>query len=123
MESSAAVTWWITFALRRLPHAAQFNRRAATVSVLGRRRREDRTARSGRADITPDKDTGIGDWKQVDIVELLHTGTKPDLDNVQGLMYEVIQGTSGGYKDMKKEDALAIAAYLKSLPPIKNKIK
>jgi len=31
-----------------------------------------------------------------------------------GLMYEVIQGTSGGYKDMKKEDALA--AYLKSLP-------
>jgi len=29
-------------------------------------------------------------------------------------MYEVIQGTSGGYKDMKKEDALA--AYLKSLP-------
>jgi len=79
----------------------------------------------GRAvpNITPDKDTGIGDWKQEDIVELLHTGTKPDLDNVQGLMDEVIQGTSGGYKDMKKEDALAIAAYLKSLPRIKNKIK
>jgi len=74
------------------------------------------------ANITPDKDTGIGDWKQEDIVELLRTGTKPDLDNVQGLMYEVIQGTSGGYKDMKKEDALAIAAYLKSLPAIKNKI-
>jgi len=74
------------------------------------------------ANITPDKDTGIGDWKQEDIVELSRTGTKPDLDNVQGLMYEVIQGTSGGYKDMKKEDALAIAAYLKSLPAIKNKI-
>jgi mono/diheme cytochrome c family protein len=73
--------------------------------------------------ITPDKDTGIGEWKQEDIVELLLTGTKPDLDNVQGLMYEVVQGTSGGYKDMKKEDALAIAAYLKSLPAIKNKIK
>jgi hypothetical protein len=38
-------------------------------------------------------------------------------------MYEVIQGTSGGYKDMKKEDALAIAAYMKSLPGIKNEIK
>ena len=73
--------------------------------------------------ITPDKDTGIGDWKQEDIVELLLTGTKPDLDNVQGLMYEVVQGTSGGYKDMKKEDALAIAAYLKSILPIKNKIR
>jgi hypothetical protein len=38
-------------------------------------------------------------------------------------MYEVIQGVSYGYKDMKKEDALAIADYLKSTPPIKNKVK
>jgi mono/diheme cytochrome c family protein len=73
--------------------------------------------------ITPDKETGIGDWKREDIAELLITGTKPDFDNVQGLMYEVIQGTSHGYKNMKREDALAIADYLKSIPPIKNKIK
>jgi mono/diheme cytochrome c family protein len=73
--------------------------------------------------ITPDKETGIGDWKREDIAELLITGTKPDFDNVQGLMYEVIQGTPHGYKDMKREDALAIADYLKSIPPIKNKIK
>jgi mono/diheme cytochrome c family protein len=72
--------------------------------------------------ITPDKETGIGEWKREDIAELLISGTKPDLDNVQGLMYEVIQGTTHGYKDMKKEDALAIADYLKSIPPIKNKI-
>ena len=73
--------------------------------------------------ITPDKETGIGDWKREDIAELLISGTKPDLDNVQGLMYEVIQGTPHGFKDMKREDALAIADYLKSIPPIKNKIK
>lgn len=73
--------------------------------------------------ITPDKETGIGDWKPEDMVELLNSGTKPDLDNVQGLMYEVIQGTPHGYKDMKKEDALAIAEYLKSVPAIKNKIR
>ncbi len=73
--------------------------------------------------ITPDKETGIGDWKREDIAELLITATKPDLDNVQGLMYEVIQGTPHGYKDMKKEDALAIADYLKSIPPVKNKVK
>jgi mono/diheme cytochrome c family protein len=72
--------------------------------------------------ITPDKETGIGDWKREDIAELLISGTKPDLDNVQGLMYEVIQGTTYGYKDMKKEDALAIADYVKSIPAIKNKI-
>ena len=38
-------------------------------------------------------------------------------------MYEVIQGVVHGYKDMTKEDALAIADYLKSIPPIKNKVK
>jgi mono/diheme cytochrome c family protein len=73
--------------------------------------------------ITPDKETGIGDWKREDIAELLISGTKPDLDNVQGLMEEVIQGTPRGYKDMTREDALAIADYLKSIPAIKNKIK
>jgi mono/diheme cytochrome c family protein len=73
--------------------------------------------------ITPDKETGIGEWRRQDIAELLLTGIKPDGDNVQGLMSEVIQGTPYGYKDMKKEDALAIADYLKSLPAIKNKVK
>jgi mono/diheme cytochrome c family protein len=73
--------------------------------------------------ITPDKGTGIGEWKREDIAELLISGTKPDLDNVQGLMAEVIQGTPYGYKDMKKENALAIADYLKSIPAIKNKIE
>ena len=73
--------------------------------------------------ITPDKETGIGEWKREDIAELLRSGTKPDLDNVQGLMHEVVEGTPYGYKDMKKEDALAIADYLKSILPIKNKIR
>jgi len=73
--------------------------------------------------ITPDKETGIGDWKREEIAELLISGTKPDLDNVQGLMSEVIQGTPHGFKEMKREDALAVADYLKSIPPIKNKVK
>jgi mono/diheme cytochrome c family protein len=70
--------------------------------------------------ITPDKETGIGDWKREDVAELLLTGTKPDLDNVQGLMAEVI---AAGFKNMKKEDALAIADYIKSARPVKNKIE
>lgn len=70
--------------------------------------------------ITPDKETGIGDWKREDIAEILLTGTKPDLDNVQGLMSEVVEA---GYKNMKREDALAIADYLKSIKPVKNKIE
>jgi hypothetical protein len=38
-------------------------------------------------------------------------------------MAEVIQGAPHGYKDMRKEDALAIADYLRSIPGIKNKVK
>ena len=70
--------------------------------------------------ITPDKETGIGEWKREEIAELLLTGNKPDLDNVQGLMAEVIEY---GFKAVTKEDALAIADYLKSIPPIKNKVQ
>ena len=81
---------------------------------------ENRTFRSKIPNITPDRETGIGDWKREDIAELLINGAKPDVDNVQGLVDEVIEH---GYKNMTKEDALAIADYLKSIPPIKNKIK
>lgn len=84
---------------------------------------KDSPLNEGVPNITPDKETGIGDWKREDIVELLKSGIKPDLDNVQGLMYEVIQGVGHGYKDMTKEDVLAIADYIKSIPAIKNKVK
>lgn len=70
--------------------------------------------------ITPDKETGIGEWKREDIVGVLLSGTKPDLDNIQGLMAEVVER---GFKHMTRQDALAIADYLKSIQPIKNKIE
>jgi mono/diheme cytochrome c family protein len=72
--------------------------------------------------ITPDE-TGIGTWKREEIADLLITGTKPDLDYVRGLMYDAIQGTSHGYRNMSRADALAIADYIKSIPAIKNKVK
>jgi mono/diheme cytochrome c family protein len=74
------------------------------------------------SNITPDKRTGIGQWSQDEIADLILTGIKPNLDNVQGLMEEVIEGVSQGYKNMTREDALAIADYLKSVRPIDNKI-
>ena len=70
--------------------------------------------------ITPDKETGISEWKREDIVAVLLTGTKPDLDNIQGLMAEVIEQ---GYKSMNNQDALAIADYVKSVRPINNRIE
>ncbi len=71
--------------------------------------------------ITPDNETGLGKWSREEIAHLTLTGFKPNLDNVQGLMEEVIEGVSVGYKNMTRQDALAIADYLKSIHPIVNK--
>jgi mono/diheme cytochrome c family protein len=72
--------------------------------------------------ITPDPDTGIGKWSLEEIADYLGTGTKPDGDVAGGLMGELIDGTLAGYKDLTQVDRLAIAQYLKSIPPIRNKI-
>ncbi len=73
--------------------------------------------------ITPDRDTGIGGWSEEQIADYLDSGNKPDGDVAGGLMAEVIQGSSAGFKDLTKADRLAIAKYLKSIPAIKNKIE
>lgn len=71
--------------------------------------------------ITPDRDTGLT-WSQEEIAEYLGTGNKPDGDSAQGLMDEMIVGTAGGYKDLTQGDRLAIARYLKTIPPVRNKV-
>ena len=72
--------------------------------------------------ITPDPDTGIGKWSVEEIADYLGSGNKPDGDVAGGLMAEVIDGTLAGYKDLTQADRVAIAQYLKTLPPIRNKI-
>jgi mono/diheme cytochrome c family protein len=72
--------------------------------------------------ITPDRDTGIGKWSVEEIADYLGSGNKPDGDVAGGLMAEVIDGTLSGYKDLTQADRVAIAQYLKTIPPIRNKI-
>ena len=72
--------------------------------------------------ITPDPETGIGNWSEQEIVDYLGSGNKPDGDVAGGLMGEVIQGTTAGYRDLTPADLAAIAKYLKSIPPVKNRI-
>ena len=72
--------------------------------------------------ITPDRETGLGSWTEEQITDYLGTGNKPDGDVAGGLMMEVIEGSSAGYKDLTKADRQAIAKYLKSVPAIKNRI-
>jgi mono/diheme cytochrome c family protein len=70
--------------------------------------------------ITPDEETGIGKWSESAIVELLKSGLMPDGDFIGGIMTEVVtEGTS----KLTDEDLGAIATYLKSVPPIKNKVE
>jgi len=71
--------------------------------------------------ITPDKDTGLT-WSEDEIADYLATGNKPDGDAAGGLMAEVIEGTTVGYKDLPKEDLKAIARYLKTIPAVRNKV-
>lgn len=66
--------------------------------------------------LTPDK-TGLAGWSQADIVYLLRTGFRPNFDNVQGSMNEVIEH---GLKYLSDADLKAIAAYLAAIPPIEN---
>jgi len=70
--------------------------------------------------ITPDEKTGIGEWSIPDLVWYLETGLKPEGDDTQGLMNEVIKH---GYANLPREDREAIAHYLKSLPPIENRVE
>ena len=70
--------------------------------------------------ITPHKKTGIGGWSKVDISYFLQTGMKPDGDDAQGLMGEVIEF---GYENLQEGDLDALAEYLLSLEPISNDLK
>jgi mono/diheme cytochrome c family protein len=62
--------------------------------------------------ITQDKQTGIGDWGEADILALLKLGMTPDNDFVGGAMSEVVKDTA----ELTDEDRRAIAAYLKTVP-------
>ena len=66
--------------------------------------------------LTPDPETGLGKWTTQQIVTAFTTGVRPDGRILAPIMpYE-------DFKTLTKGDALAIAAYLKSLKPVKNAV-
>jgi mono/diheme cytochrome c family protein len=66
--------------------------------------------------ITPDKETGIGKYSAAQLKKLLIAGKKPN-----GTPLAEIMPTSF-YQILTPGDLNAIVAYLRSLPPIKNKV-
>lgn len=69
------------------------------------------------SNITPHDKTGIGNWSESDLSWFLETGFKPDGDDVQGLMSEMIEN---GLQHLTEADRKALWEYLKSLTPIEN---
>ena len=67
------------------------------------------------SNITPDKETGIGKWSDEDFLRALRKGVGPDGSRY----FPVFPYTS--YTLMRDQDALAIKAYLFSLPPVTRK--
>ena len=65
--------------------------------------------------ITPDKATGIGEWADADFLRALKKGLRPDGSHY----FPVFPYTS--YTLMRDQDALAIKAYLFSLPAVTRK--
>jgi mono/diheme cytochrome c family protein len=66
--------------------------------------------------LTPDDETGLGKWTKEEIATAITTGKRPDGRILAPPM------PVDSFKNLTHEDALAIAAYLKTLPEIKNKV-
>lgn len=66
--------------------------------------------------LTPDKVTGLGDWSEEQIVTTLRTGRRPDGRMLAPAMPWM------AFSVLTDADAYAIAAYLKSLPAVANKV-
>lgn len=69
------------------------------------------------ANLTPDDETGLGRWSEQDFVQTIRTGRH------LGRGREVLPPMPiPVYSQMTDDDLKAVFAYLKSLPPVRNKV-
>ena len=66
--------------------------------------------------LTSDMGTGLGKWTDEQIVTAIRKGKTPDGAELSGVM------PYNSFANLTDEDAFAIAAFLKSLPPVNNKV-
>jgi mono/diheme cytochrome c family protein len=66
--------------------------------------------------LTPDKETGLGNWTAQQIVTAFTTGVRPDGRVLAPAM------PWRGLANLTHADALAMAVYLKSLPPVSRRV-
>ncbi len=66
--------------------------------------------------LTPDPETGLGRWSEADIIRAVRTGVRPDGRQLAPVM------PYHSYGKLTDADAKALAGYLRSLKPVKNKV-
>ena len=66
------------------------------------------------ANLTPDPETGIGRWSEQEFVAALRTGFRPDRT--------LIRYPMGPMPELSDEEAGAMYAYLRTVPPIRNSV-
>ncbi len=66
--------------------------------------------------LTPDPETGLGAWSEADIIKVLRNGERPDGRELAPMM------PWRSYAALTEADAQALAAYLKSLPPVRHQV-
>ena len=66
--------------------------------------------------LTPDPETGLGKWTGDQIVTAIRKGKRPDGTELSGVM------PSASFANLTDEDAAAVAAFLKSLPAVSNRV-
>src|SRR5689334_4993728 len=66
--------------------------------------------------LTSDKETGLGGWTDGQILTALQKGTRPD-----GRMLAPIMPWHA-FANLTPQDAQAIVTFLRSVPPVKNKV-
>ena len=100
---------------RRWRIAASATRRAISRSRSTTARNSPARVTAGwRAfNITSDKATGVGDWRDEDLVSYLSTGHAPGHGTASGPMGEAVDHS---FSQMAPEDIRAIVAYLRSVP-------
>jgi mono/diheme cytochrome c family protein len=73
------------------------------------------------ANITPDRETGIGAWSDDDIKRALIVGVRPEHARLPGAPLAAIM-PANFYKALTAEDLDAVVAYLQSIPAVKNEV-
>jgi mono/diheme cytochrome c family protein len=73
------------------------------------------------ANITPDKETGIGNWSDDDIKRAITEGIRPPQAKLPGVPLAAVMPASF-YKALLPRDLDAIVAYLRSVKPVRNEV-